>query len=528
MLRVLIVDDEKIERQGVRFLLSRQVSDAEIYEAENGQKAMILIRQYSIDLLLSDVKMPVMSGLELAQQVRRYSPCTEIVIFSGYNDFSYAREALRSGVSDYVLKPVDPTEFARTIQRVVSKIYEKQEQSRQEVRRLQELRKYFLLTYLHTGNKAALESLQSLDCEDGQSQDEDEDREFGDAKVRCSRNWHKMMLLHVSDSLFETCEDTLLQEIHRAMEMRFFYLNISAGEAVVFFCDRYADYEKRAGRLLAGLKERLRVRSYAALSGDIESLSALPAMMRELEDMMEGEFYETEPTVFTCGYSGKSAASIRDDSRLLEQLKEDMQYRDIPHLRQCFLLLKEKYADNRRYSQMYVKFIFSNLLKIVMEGRATLSENELSAYVDKLYRAKNMDTVRAIVEEQLEYTIRFLQDSSMRFREEITRVKAYILHHYMDDLSVEELAKLVWLSPGYLSSLFKEETGVTLNRFIKEIRMEKARELLESTTMKVTDIAASVGFANSSYFTRSFREYFGYTPEACRRDCTAREAHPVY
>lgn len=528
MLRVLIVDDEKIERQGVRFLLSRQIADAEIYEAENGQKAMTLIRQHCIDLLLSDVKMPVMSGLELAQQVSRCSPGTEIVIFSGYNDFSYAREALRSGVADYVLKPVDPTEFARTIEKVISKIHDKQEHSRQEVRRLQELRKYFLLTYLHTGSKAALESLQSLEGEDEQTYSESEDREFCDAKVKSSRNWHKMMLLHVSDGLFETCEETVLREIYRAMGMRFFYLNISGGEAVFFFCDRYADYEERAGRLLAVLEDSLHVRSYAALSGDIESTSSLPAMMRELEDMMEGKFYETEPTVFTRGDSGKSVAAIRDDSRLIEQIKEDMQYRDIPHLRQCFRMLKEKYADNRQYSQMYVKFIFSNLLKIVMEGRATLSEDELSTYVDKLYRAKNMDTVRTIVEEQLEDTIRFLQESSMSFREEITRVKAHILHHYMDELSVEELAKLVWLSPGYLSSLFKEETGVTLNRFIKEIRMEKARELLESTTMKVTDIAASVGFSNSSYFTRSFREYFGYTPEACRRDCAVRDSQPVY
>ena len=88
---------------------------------------------------------------------------------------------------------------------------------------------------------------------------------------------------------------------------------------------------------------------------------------------------------------------------------------------------------------------------------------------------------------------------------------------------VETLSALVFLSPGYLSAVFKEETGVTLNRFIREVRMEKAKELLETTNMKISGIAKEVGFSNNSYFCRSFREFFGDTPEACRKGIAADE-----
>ena len=76
---------------------------------------------------------------------------------------------------------------------------------------------------------------------------------------------------------------------------------------------------------------------------------------------------------------------------------------------------------------------------------------------------------------------------------------------------------MVFLSPGYLSTVFKEETGMTLNRFIRVVRMNKAKELLETTNMKITGIAKEIGFSNSSYFCRSFREFFGDTPESCRK-----------
>ena len=122
MLTILIVDDEKLERNGIKFLLKREKEEFRILEAANGKDALGVLASNHVDILFSDVKMPYMSGLELVCQVREKDRNMEIVIFSGYNDFSYAREALRYGVVDYVLKPVDPEEFSKTLSRVIENI----------------------------------------------------------------------------------------------------------------------------------------------------------------------------------------------------------------------------------------------------------------------------------------------------------------------------------------------------------------------------------------------------------------------
>ena len=116
MYRVLITDDEKIEREGIKFLLAQEEGEYEIHEAANGRQALNVLRSEEIDFLLTDIKMPHMDGLELASKVREEYPNLPIVIFSGYSDFAFAQEAMRYGVKDYVLKPVDPDTFHTTIE----------------------------------------------------------------------------------------------------------------------------------------------------------------------------------------------------------------------------------------------------------------------------------------------------------------------------------------------------------------------------------------------------------------------------
>lgn len=122
MYNVLIVDDEKIEREGIRFLLSREEGDFHILEASNGKQALNVLRSENIDLLLTDIKMPHMDGLELSKRAKEENEELQIVIFSGYNDFTFAQEAIRYGVKEYVLKPVDPDIFHETIGKIKQEI----------------------------------------------------------------------------------------------------------------------------------------------------------------------------------------------------------------------------------------------------------------------------------------------------------------------------------------------------------------------------------------------------------------------
>lgn len=108
MINVLIVDDEKIEREGLKYLISTETKEHKIFEASNGREALQILREEDIQLLLTDIKMPHMTGLELSKKAKEEQPDLQIIIFSGFSDFAFAQEAIRYGVTEYILKPVNP------------------------------------------------------------------------------------------------------------------------------------------------------------------------------------------------------------------------------------------------------------------------------------------------------------------------------------------------------------------------------------------------------------------------------------
>ena len=152
MYTVLIADDEKIERNGIRQLLKNEIGSYRILEAANGREAEKIIQENKVDNLRTDIRMPYVSGLELAKWTAERSSGTEIIIFSGYHDFTYAKSAIRYGVQDYILKPVDPEEFGRAFLNVRQTLAEKKERLNGQKERESFLNQYFLLNYILSGN----------------------------------------------------------------------------------------------------------------------------------------------------------------------------------------------------------------------------------------------------------------------------------------------------------------------------------------------------------------------------------------
>ena len=153
MYTILIVDDEKIERNGIKFLLKKQAEPFEIYEAPNGKAALEQLcsmrnQGKKIDILLTDVKMPFMDGIELIGAAKEEGFTLKTIIFSGYNEFEYAKLAVRLGVSDYILKPVNPQEFAQTIEKVTGELQKQYVENEQRLQQSSYMREYLLYTYL--------------------------------------------------------------------------------------------------------------------------------------------------------------------------------------------------------------------------------------------------------------------------------------------------------------------------------------------------------------------------------------------
>ena len=334
-------------------------------------------------------------------------------------------------------------------------------------------------------------------------------------------------IAHVMDEVncfFEVDEEKLLGQLREHMSRQFLYLNVAANESLFLFQERYADYETVAKELYQFFKNKYDEECYLAVSEEITDWQELPEVFSGLEEVLAEKFYQPRQKIFFAGEVQETREMDEaEESQVLNNIKEDIQYKDSIHLRQDFQKLERKYRESMKFSEMYVKFVFSNIVKDIYEEINPGDVKALSKMIDRLYRCRKIEDVLAITEQVVCELEKFVQEQNKGFRNEVMKVKQYIHHHYAENLNVENLARQVYLSPGYLSVVFKEETGVNLNRYVRDIRMKKSRELLENTSMKISQIAKEVGFSNNSYFCRSFREYFGSTPESCRKGSMSDE-----
>ena len=500
MMNILIADDEKIEREGIRYLLALEKGERRIFEAANGKQAMQILRTENIDMILTDIKMPVMDGLELARRAKELFPEIRIVIFSGYNDFTFAQEAIRYGVTDYILKPVDPDNFHEIIEKAEKNIRERQAEENREIRRQNFLQQYFLQNYLYSGKKEILEKA----------------GEFVDLDKW--NGWHCAILIETDTAFFDTAEENFPGELQKELRRVFFYLNLNERQSLLLFQDVYCDYLLVANHLYTFLKRNYMVRIYLSVSRKFDGCECLPEILGQLEQQMEEKFYHPEKHIFSCEEEElKMAAGEVQDSQLMQMISEDISRKDTEQLWKHFECLKEKYSSNTQFSAMYIKFVFSNVIQELFQENQFADEHRLEQEIDRLYSCGNIMDILKVTEDNIREYEKFLERSMSESRNEVAAVKNYIYQHYGEDLNLEMLAEKVYLSSGYLSFIFKKETGMNLNRFIKVFRMEKAGEFLHDTNMKVAQISEKVGFANVSYFCRSFREYYGCSPESYRK-----------
>lgn len=503
MYTYLIVDDEPIERKGLRMLLNRLNVDCQIIEASNGEDALGVLEKEQVDILLTDINMPFLDGIGLLEQVSRRYPGLPSVIFSGYNEFDYAKKAIAYGVSAYILKPVNPEEFTRVIGDVQAKL----EQSNLEKKRKDESMDFVKehLLYLMVN---------------GQSRANLEDKAGKLVDLNFVSQYVRMMLIECSNNFFEQIDAAAIAELKAGVRNEFQYLNLNPQQSVLlFYKEPFGGWEVLGQRILSFLKNTWQQDCFLALSSDMQKEEKeLSAWFSQVEKLMEQKFYHTSTRVFMPFQEELASTSVQTDAEILiQQIQQDIKVKDMDCLKEHFRQFCDRYQSQTNFSQIYIKFMFSNLLKEIYDNLSDMDEQTLNREIDQLYHCNDMKSMIELIQaaiNKLEKTLMFDKGSK---RKEVEKIQQYVRLHYSDSgLGVDQLAWEVNMTPNYLSSIFKKETGENLSAYLKRFRMERARELLAGTNEKIGDICIMCGFVNVSYFCQSFREYFGVSPKKYR------------
>lgn len=504
-MEILIVDDETIERKGLTMLLKREKIDAQIREAGNGKQALEKLEEKPADLMLTDIKMPFMDGLELTEICAEKYPDMKMVIFSGYGEFEYARKAMKNGVTNYILKPVDPAEFHKTIEAVTKQMYEEQLESENRSIRGDFILEHVLLSLINGVDPDTLNASIRNMLPDGFAYD-----------------FSLMVLVSFDHDFFGVGAVNFSDEIRSGISEEFTYLNIDPMNSILLFGGEGIDRKKLGDEICDAINSRYETSPYVAVSeplpGGRANLRALGRTYEELESLMENRFYMLDTRVFLAGEEMNETPDINDiDSDMLMKLiRQDITLKDMVGLREHYERLCDKYKRNTGFSQIYVKFVFSNLMKEIYDVLPKDNQDSLSEDVDRLYRTTDFSEVMNILDRGISLLEKNFEVNPQTTHKEIDTVKKYIYENYDKELSIDILADKVYMAPSYLSHVFKKETGQNISKFIKSLRMEKAKQMLEDTHEKIVNISACVGYPNVSYFCKSFREYYGVSPQKFR------------
>ena len=500
MYRILIVDDEKIERNGIKMLLNQLTYDFEISEASNGQLALEMLKKNDYDILFTDIKMPFMDGMELIRNVVDMKKNMKYVIFSGCNEFDYAKQAVKLGVSDYILKPVNPMEFEDTISKIVGELEEIRANKELKTKSIEFMNEHML--YLATTGAEI-------------SEIKEHNREY--LPMDFLENFKRMILVEFNSDFFGRKGIGFKEHLFRVESRVDEYLNLNPQQSVLFFNDNSLPFIDIAKHISDDVNLTYGEKCFVAISSEISGYEGISKGMEELDALMENKFYNQINNIFYNGMHDDPTSIIQiDDDTLLKQMKQDVKMKDVLSLREHFQTFCEKYSSKHDFSQVYVKFLFSNLLKDIYENLPLADEKKLNGEIELLYKSSDFNTVIEIVNKNIDRLESAFEQNPSMVHKEIEVVKKYIYEHFGDELSVESLGKMVYMAPSYLSSVFKKETGQNLSRFIKTYRMEKAKDMLENTMAKIVDISLICGYPNVSYFCSSFREYFGVSPQKFR------------
>lgn len=502
MYRMLVVDDEKTERECVRFLIEQSGLPLEVSEAGDGWEALMRLKETDgADILFTDVQMPLMDGLELIREAEKLFPDMKILIFSSYADFEYARTALTLGVVNYILKPVIPEELKKSLEGLIGQLDEEAAS-----RKLKDRQKSFMLQY-------ALQLSISGNLDGSRVEP---------AVIKQLERFHCMVLVDFDGDFLENNSFVFYESLRYAMKLDMESLNLSPDQALLLLRTPVENPKEWGMKLLFHIQETFQISCWLAISGPLSGQASLKDAFAAVEQQMERRFWEPQVHVFAeqeRENAQDGGENGTDENRQLQQIKRALGNRDGAALQEALDSLFAKYRSRQNQSQIYVKFIFSNLLTTLypflneMDGE----KKTLDAMISDLYLQPDISEIVRMVQELASRIIGGFS-SGPSIRREILEVTEYIGANYGKELSVERLASIVFLTPDYLSRLFKKSMGKSISQYIRQFRMEKARELLTGTNRKVIDIGEAVGYPNYSYFCQSFREYFGTSPERYRQE----------
>lgn len=521
MIRMLLCDDDEIILEGICEYIDWQSYGIELVASvNNGRKAVEVLEKEDLDLIMTDIKMPYYTGLDITRLAKEKKPDIIVVILSGYNDFEYARKAIKMGVLDFLSKPIDLDELDNVLRKVTA------QWKNQQSSKLRDMRDVFARLVNHMPDKLPGSLTEEMTWVSDV---------FGN-KAIC------VMILELDEFqlvMYGGSEEIKYGTIKDYKELAAGFdkqgiITLDRSEYSILLCcyrDSVSDMELQLGRIrqrvrLFNEQERHITKATLACSRLSEDFLQMNQLKNQAEEALRFKFIKGIGQ--TILYDDIGEYSCMPGQSVIGQLSlpSPMKIGGREEIPELMAKIRQKFMAQEGNAEFAIRLLTGNwMIRLSQElaeyniDLTDIFERPTDIY-DRISSISDIGSMVAYIERTYTEVYEFVKKKKNgKYIDVIALATRYIRDNYKKSaLSITEVAEYVNMSVGYFSLIFHNETGDTFSDYLLKLRIDKACELLEHTNMKLLEISWTVGYENANYFSTVFKKALGMTPSAYRAE----------
>lgn len=525
MIKLLVVDDEIPSRDSlIRNIMKMDYDISFIEQADDGVRALEIAAWFNPDVILTDVRMPRMDGIELAFKLKETNPNIKIIFLSGYSDKEYLKSAIQIRALSYVEKPIDYDELEKVLKEAIDLIF--LEQKNRENANIHER---FVKNLPLLRNEIALKMITPVNISNQQFDYTllgiKPDSNFVTVIIRIIRNesitpyGFYLSLENTINSINHILESKELTGLATVKDNQYILLHIAStpDNKHLLEQDSLRAYLSRIPIILEGIDY------FIAVGKQVSGIQNVPQSYSSAVLALQKVFFTGYSTILF--YTESEEVPFTFNEEIIKDFNQFVFQEDIE---QSIALVRNFVADLRRHNNTlanHIKEFFYRLLLQLFDLADELTlevfyeENNRSYFWECLSNLNTLDEVEQFGIGKIEF---FFQCRKLKRdnKSKISQIIRFIENNYMkNDLSVKMISEHTFISLAYMCSIFKLETGETINQHLTDYRIEKAKELLKDKSYKISEIAERVGFSDGQYFAKIFKKKVNLTPSEYKERC---------
>lgn len=514
MRKVLVVDDEAIQRRVLGKMIREAMPDYEVFEASNGKSALEVMSNESIEIVFTDIRMPIMDGFDFIEQINEIHRDIKVIVLSGYRFFEYAQKALRLGAFDYLLKPIKQDSIAELL-RKLEKISEDESKAKLQIDGSRTVYFEHLLNNLVGGNIS--------------------ESHLSELKDMFHFNAYGMAILFKFEK--EILDENSKKQMFGIVQNEFsglanvgsFVSKEQANQFVTIVTleqDMQIELNDILNRIDAKFKSKVIYPKFIGVGKKYVNImeSASNSYVEAQLAVQAGFFIDNKLIIDFTDVEHKRTKSRVDLVKEIDLLKNAIRKgnEDLLTTEVCKLFnldLDKGIPQLEPWKKLYINVLYQvfPLTKEFVDDE-TYTRNIFHAE-QKFLKANHIFDFQEEFLQQMIDCMKLIQ--SVRGNKHSNLVEnciSYIEKHFSEEISLESEAQRLFISPNYLSQLVKKQLDTSVTKYVLKTRIKHARELLKNTDMRVYEVSLKVGYKDEKYFHRVFKNQIGFTPEEYRRN----------